>query len=76
VKEFGIELIGDVKSNMSSEKKVSPKKKNTQTYKWIKDIYGRIDVLQEKLKLIEDFLGGTESMKKVLEDCEKQKTQT
>ena len=61
---------------MSSEKKVSPKKKNTQTYKWIKDIYGRIDVLQEKLKLIEDFLGGTESMKKVLEDCEKQKTQT
>jgi hypothetical protein len=42
---------------------------NKATYKYIKDIYGRMDLLQQKIELIIEFLGGEESMKKVLEDA-------
>jgi len=50
------------------QKKVSKKRKATQTYKWIKLMFGYLDVINERLDLIERFLGGTESMKRVKEN--------
>ena len=83
------------KRTKNGKRKVTKKKKATQTYKWIKDCYATIDELkerltkleervsemsvimaygfaeaQERLKLIEWFLGGRESMEKVKKDNE------
>ena len=52
------------------KKKVSKKRKATQTYKWIKNFYAELDEIKERLSLIEWFLGGRKSMKKVKEDNE------
>jgi len=49
------------------KKKVSRKRKATQTYKWIKQFYVELDDIKKRLDLIEEFLGGRESMQKVLE---------
>lgn len=61
-----------VKQIKGGKKKVSKKKKTTQTYKWIKQQFAELDELkerltkfEERLKLIEWFLGGTKSMEKV-----------
>jgi len=35
---------------------------------WIEQFFYEIDKLKERIKLIEEFLGGEESMKKVLEN--------
>jgi len=49
------------------KKKVSKKKKATQRWKYLKDIYAELDQIKERLSLIEWFLGGRESMEKVKE---------
>ena len=46
-------------------RKVSKKKRSIQQYKWIKDCYAKLDMIDEQLELIIWFLGGKESMKKV-----------
>lgn len=56
---------------MVEKRKVSKKKKATQTYKWIKEIFARQDQLEERITLIEKFLGGKENMKRILEDVNK-----
>ena len=52
------------------KKKVSKKKRNIQTYKWIKHMFAELDELKERLDLIERFLGGRNSMKKVVKENE------
>jgi len=56
----------------NGKRKVSKKKKATQTYKWIKQQFAELDEIKERLTklekrldLIEWFLGGTKSMRKV-----------
>jgi len=56
---------------MVEKRKVSKKKKATQTYKWIKEIFARQDQLEERITLIEKFLGEKENMKRILEDVNK-----
>lgn len=55
------------KKKVGSEgvRKVSKKKRSTQTYKWIKQQFAELDEIKERLALIEWFLGGRESMEKV-----------
>lgn len=62
MKGCGTESVGDVEL-------AKKKNGNKATYKYIKDIYGRIDLLQQKIELIIEFLGGEESIKKVLENA-------
>jgi hypothetical protein len=38
---------------------------------WLEQVYYKIDEHNERLKLIEEFLGGRENMKKVVEDAKK-----
>ena len=55
------------KKKVGSEgvRKVSRKKRSTQTYKWIKQQFAELDEIKDRLDLIEWFLGGKESMEKV-----------
>lgn len=47
-------------------------KKQKANWMWIEQFFYKLDSLEERIKLIEDFLGGVESMKKVLKNCKKQ----
>lgn len=53
------------------KRKVSKKKRATQTYKWIKNFYAELDVIKVRIDSIEMFLGGRENIKKVLEGIKK-----
>lgn len=59
------------KKNEKKTRKVSRKKQGIARYKWLKVVWFTIDDLEERIKIIEEFLGGRESMKKVLEDRKK-----
>lgn len=59
-----------VKKREGGKKKVSKKKRATQTYKWVKHMFAELDELKERLDLIERFLGGRESMRKVMKEDE------
>lgn len=54
----------------NGKRKVTRKKKATQTYKWIKQQFAELDEIKKRLDLIEWFLGGRESMVKVKKDNE------
>lgn len=56
------------KQTKNGKRKVSRKKKTTQTYKWIKQQFAELDEIKKRLELIEWFLGGTKSMEKVKKD--------
>lgn len=47
-------------------KKVSRKKQGIARWKWLKVLWFKIDELDERTTLIEEFLGGIESMKEVV----------
>jgi len=53
--------------NNQSRRKVSRKKQGIARYKWLKVVWLKIDEQDERIAAIEEFLGGRESMKKVLE---------
>ena len=40
------------------KKKVSRKKKATQKWKWLKEIYAELDLVKKRLDAIEEFLEG------------------
>lgn len=61
---------GTSKKYSGGKKKVSQKRKATQTYKWIKQQFVELDLIKKRLDLIEWFLGGTKSMEKVKKDNE------
>jgi len=54
---------------MVNGKKVSEKKRRKANQMWIEQFFYKLDKLDVRLKLIEEFLGGVESIKKVLEDA-------
>lgn len=56
------------KKNEKETKKTSKKKQGIARYKWLKVVYFKLDDLEERIELLEKFLGGRESMKKVLEE--------
>lgn len=56
------------KKNEKTTKKVSKKKQGIARYKWLKVVYFKLDDLEERIKTIEELLGGRKSMKKVLEE--------
>jgi len=58
------------KQAKNGKRKVTRKKKATQTYKWIKQQFAELDEIKKRLDLIEWFLGGRESMVKVKKDNE------
>jgi hypothetical protein len=61
---------------MSKGKKGGGEKTRKARWMWIEQIYIKLDGIEGRLKLVEKFLGGQENIKKVLENCKKQKTQT
>lgn len=52
------------------KRKVSQKKRNKARQMWIEQFFLEIDELKERIKDIEDFLGGRKSIREVLENLE------
>lgn len=54
---------------MSNRKKVSVKKKRKEKQMWAEQFFYKLEELEKRIELLEEFLGGIESIKKVLKDA-------
>lgn len=54
--------------NMEKKRKTTSKEKWRFNYKWVKQAFLEIDELKNRIDKIEEFLGGQESIYKILKD--------